>query len=67
VNDLIEALTIFAKYTDARRPTCCEHDTLYVLVDPANVTAADRARLAVLGFNAEESDHNFYAFRFGSA
>ena len=67
MKDLIEALTIFAKYTDAAHPTCCEHDMLYVLVDPAQVTAEDRTRLETLGFTAQESDNNFYSYRFGSA
>ena len=67
MNDLIEALTIFAKYTSDNHPTCCEHDILYVLVDPAQVTTEDRERLGVLGFRAQESDRNFYSNRFGSA
>ena len=67
MKDLIEALTIFAKYTDAAYPTCCEHDELYVLVDPAVVTAEDRVRLDALGFTAQERDSNFRSFRFGSA
>jgi hypothetical protein len=65
VKDLIEALTIFAKYTDAEYPTHCEHDKLYVLVDPAKVTAEDKARLEDLGFRP--SVDAFYSFRFGSA
>ena len=67
MKDLIEALTIFAKYTDARHPTCCEHDVLYVLVDPAQVTTEDRARLEALGFEPQEHDRNFTSNRFGSA
>ena len=67
MNDLIEALTIFAKYTDAKHPTCCEHDVLYVLVDPAEVTAEDRVRLEALSFTAQDDDRNFTSNRFGSA
>jgi len=67
MNDLIEALTIFAKYTDDAHPTCCEHDVLYVLVDPAAVPAEDRARLETLGFVAQDHDQNFTSNRFGSA
>ena len=67
MRDLLEALTIFAKYTDAAHPTCCEHDVLYVLVDPAQVAAEDRTRLEALSFIAQESDHNFRSSRFGSA
>ena len=67
MKDLLEALAIFAKYTDDAHPTCCEHDTLYVLVDPAQVAAEDRSRLETLGFTAQERDANFLSFRFGSA
>jgi len=67
MNDLIEALTILAKYVSHVNPTCCEHDVLYVLVNPAQVTAADRDRLSVLGFLADASEHHFYSHRFGSA
>lgn len=31
---LIEALQIFYKYSQVEYPTGCEHDTLYVYVDP---------------------------------
>jgi hypothetical protein len=65
---LIEAFQIFKKYIpDEGNPTSCDHDTLYVLVDPAIVTAEDRERLELLGFIAKERDENFYSFRFGSA
>lgn len=67
MKDLIEALTVFAKYTDDRRPTCCEHDHLYVLVDPEKVTHEDKQRLEDLGFIADENEGHFYSFRFGSA
>ena len=67
MNDLIAALTIFAKYTSEAHPTCCEHDVLYVLVDPAVVSTEDRGRLEELGFTAQEHDHNFRSYRFGSA
>lgn len=67
MKDLIEALTLFAKYTNAKHPTCCEHDVLYVLVDPTKVSTEDRIRLDALGFHAQEDDNNFYSNRFGSA
>lgn len=70
MKDLIEALTIFAKYTDAEFPTHCEHDVLTVCVDPALVTAVDKARLEELGFHAgkegSDQEDSFYSFRFGS-
>lgn len=65
MKDLIEALTIFSKYTQDNRPTICEHDELIVLVDPSLVSEEDMARLCVLGFLS--SDEHFKSFRFGSA
>jgi hypothetical protein len=41
VSDLIEALIIFRKYADPRRPTNCSHDVLWVNVDPELVSAED--------------------------
>lgn len=67
MGDLRAALAIFAPYVGDEQPTCCEHDVLYVLVDPARVSAEDRARLGELGFVAEERDHHFRSFRFGGA
>jgi len=65
VKDLIEALTILAKYTDAYAPTCCEHDVLMVVVDPATVTLDDKARLEQLSFHPDP-DGYFRSYRFGS-
>jgi hypothetical protein len=65
MNDLIEALTLFAKYTTAAHPTHCEHDELYVLVDPERVSREDRTRLKALGF--EVGPGNFRSLRFGAA
>lgn len=65
MKDLIEALTIFAKYTQDDRPTICEHDELIVLVDPSLVSEEDMNRVCVLGFLP--SDEYFKSFRFGSA
>ena len=65
VKNLIEALTIFSKYTDTEWPTCCEHDTLYVLVDPKLVSEEDKKRLDELGF--VPGDEEFHSYRYGSA
>ena len=67
MKDLIEALQIFAKYTDTHYPTGCEHDELFVFVDPAEVSDEDKRRLEELGFNPRERGECFYSFRFGSA
>lgn len=73
MKDLIEALTILAKYTDSTHPTSCDHDVLRVSVDPALVSAEDKARLDELGFfpegDEEDPDYEpefFESYRFGS-
>jgi hypothetical protein len=70
MKDLIEALTILAKYLpeDTYAPTHCEHDVLYVpAVDFNEVSDEDKKRLDELGFseNTEFGD-GFMSFRFGS-
>ena len=67
MKDLIEALQIMSKYMDADEysPTHCEHDSLYVLANPSNVSPEDTARLAELGFRPEGD--TFRSYRFGSA
>lgn len=66
MDDLIKALTIFRKYTDAKWPTHCEHDVLYVMVDPSKVSAEDTEELKNLSFNPNTDLDNFESFRFGS-
>lgn len=69
MKDLIEALTIFLKYGDPRKPTHCEHDQLIICeIDPRDVSSEDKARLEELGFHDTQGDEpHFYSFRFGSA
>lgn len=67
MKDLIEALQILSKYADPneRNPTWCEHDRLNVAhIDPAIVSAVDKAELEHLGFGFD-LDH-FYSYRYGS-
>jgi len=68
MKDLIEALNIFAKYTQEERVTHCEHDTFYVCVDPAKVSDEDKKRLDELGFFESNADglNCFMSFHFGS-
>lgn len=66
MNDLIEALQIFLKYTDTKYPTHCEHDILTVNVDPALVSKEDKERLHDLDFDADDTYCHFYSYRFGS-
>jgi len=65
MNDLIKALLIFAKYDDPYNPTHCEHDTLFVMIDPEKVSEEDIKELDTLGFFP--GDGAFESFRFGSA
>ncbi len=66
MNDLIRALIIFDNYTSADYPTHCEHDILYVMVDPTEVSSSHLALLETLGFLPDEENNHFYSYRFGS-
>jgi len=66
MNDLIEALQIFAKYTDATWPSWCEHDMFHICVEPEKVSEEDTKRLDELGFFPDESGYDFRSYRFGS-
>lgn len=63
---LIEALTIFSKYTDTPFPTHCEHDVLYVNVQPEDVSDQDKVHLDELGFFPSSELDMFMSYRFGS-
>lgn len=68
MKDLIEALTILAKYMpdDTYAPTHCEHDVLSVCggIEDGTVSPKDAERLAKLGFHWGEDC--WQSFRFGS-
>jgi hypothetical protein len=66
MKDLIKALTIFAKYTDSKYPTHCEHDILTITsdVDANKVSDEDKLLLAELGFEVESN--LFVSYRYGS-
>jgi hypothetical protein len=65
MEQFIEAFTIFLKYDTGGFPTLCEHDELYVMVNPASVSDADITRLEELGFDADNG--SFRSSVFGSA
>jgi uncharacterized protein (DUF1919 family) len=68
MKDLIEALTILAKYMDLEEkwPTHCEHDVLYVCnINEEDVSEEDMKRLDELGFFPSD-DGGFMSYRFGS-
>lgn len=51
MEDLIKALLIFLKYGNKQYPTSCEHDILYVDIDPSVVPDEDKKTLDELGFS----------------
>lgn len=67
VKDLIEALTIFFKYSNEYAPTHCEHDVLCVVSVPKELPDADLKRLEELSFFWSEEHDCWASFRFGSA
>jgi hypothetical protein len=68
MRELIEALTIFAKYApDETHPTHCEHDELFITcVNLEDVSPEDLSRLRTLGF-IPNREGGFSSFRFGSS
>ena len=72
MEDLIKALLIFQKYIKPddlayKYPTACEHDELYVNVNPSIVSEEDKATLSNLGFFPNEEYRDcFSSYRFGS-
>ena len=67
MSDLIKALTILLKYGNPDFPTHCEHDELWIIIDPKDVSAEDIAELDRLGIEADEDDSCFKSYKFGSA
>ena len=68
MKDLIEALTIFLKYSSREWPTNCSHDMLAIMgIDREMVSDEDHKRLLELDFLWDEDDDYYFSFRFGSA
>lgn len=68
MNDLIKALTIFAKYKDDHYPTHCEHDVLLIMgISLDEVSEEDQAELDRLGFHWNTEFDCWGSFRYGSA
>lgn len=68
MEDLIKAFTIFLKYGNPNYPTHCEHDVMYVSVDPKIVSSEDKEELNKLGFFPENVNYGdvFYSYKYGS-
>lgn len=69
MKDLIEALTIFAKYQkETKYPTSCNHDVMFVVgVGKDDPSEEDKQRLKELGFTWSHDADAWSSFRFGSA
>ena len=68
MEDLIKALQILLKYDNPKHPTVCEHDTLYILVDPSMVSEEDITKLDKLGVHVDhEYGNSFLSYKYGSA
>lgn len=62
---LIRALTILRKYGKPDYPTHCEHDVLFLKINPSEVSESDRSELDDLGFGIEEASGEFFvSYRF---
>lgn len=66
MEDLLKAITIFLKYGNPYAPTHCEHDELFVNIQPGNVSDEDKKQLEILGFDEHEEYDMFWSCRFGS-
>ena len=67
MKDLIEALTILAKWVDDEWPTHCTHDQFAVKGPrPRRLTNNERKRLKTLSFHYDAELEMWVSFRFGS-
>lgn len=66
MDDLIEALTLLRQYDNPKFPTNCEHDVLYVAINPELVTDGDKETLERLGFFPAADGFGFMSYLFGS-
>ena len=64
MSNLIKAFQIFRKYGDLTYPPNCEHDVMYVCVDPSLVSEEDRLALEGLGFLVDDTE--FMSHHYGS-
>lgn len=69
IDDLIKALTLVAPYMqDVTSPTHCEHDSLYLCVEPEKLPEHILETLDALGFHEDfEFGYTLVSGRFGSA
>ena len=68
MKNIIKALEIFLKYDNPEYPFHCEHDKLYVNIDPEKVSDEDIVELDNLGFFVDEEwgGDGFASYKYGS-
>ena len=66
MKQLIKALQIFLKYGNPEYPTHCEHDVLFIMINPDTVSDDDKEKLEKLSFFENDVD-GFSSFKYGSA
>lgn len=66
IQELLEAVQIFAKYDDGQYPINAAHDEIRFYVDPEKVTEADVITLSELGFDVDDEYDCFHSFKYGS-
>jgi hypothetical protein len=61
----IEVVTILGSYLDPNDtlPVCCEHDQMWICVDPDEVSDEHKRRLAELGWDPDESNEGFQSYQ----
>jgi hypothetical protein len=68
VKQLIEALTIFAKYNDQPYPTNCSHDELAIMgITREEMSGEDILRVEALGFLWDDTEEYWLSYKYGSA
>ena len=67
MDNLVKAFQIFLKYGNPSHPTHCEHDVMYVAIDPDAVSEEDTEELDALGFFPDdEFGEMFKSYKYGS-
>ena len=68
MKNLIEALTIFAKYKDLPYPTNCSHDVFAIMgITRSEMSADDADAVVRLGFLWDDTEECWISFKYGSA
>lgn len=66
MEDLIQALLIFNKYSKDEYPSRCDYEVFHICISPRDVSKDDISKLEKLGFEADYENDDFFSYRFGS-